>query len=105
MQLILSVEKPAAQTYFYKIQNFELEWKDIYNLPRSVTINKNLRIFQYKLLRIVLYLNKMLYNIGKKLSHLALFEWKNLKAQFTFFILAQKQTFSGCSYNILSKMY
>ena len=47
----------------------------------------------------------MLYKIGKKLSHLALFEWKNLKAQFTFFILAQNQTFSGCSYNILSKMY
>ena len=105
MQLILSVEKPTAQTYFDKIQNLELEWKDICNLPRRVTINKNIRIFQYKLLHIVLYLNKMLYKFGKKLSHLALFEWKNLKAQFTFIILAQKQTFSGCSYNILSKMY
>ena len=39
MQLLLSVEKPTAQTYFDKIQNVELEWKDIYNLPRSATIN------------------------------------------------------------------
>ena len=65
MQLILSVVKPTAQTYFDKIQNLELEWKDIYNLPRRVTINKNLRIFQYKLLHIVLYLNKIFTNLEK----------------------------------------
>ena len=65
MQLILSVEKPTAQTYFDKIQNLELEWKDICNLPRRVTINKNIRIFQYKLLHIVLYLNKIFTNLEK----------------------------------------
>ena len=31
MQLILEVEKPAAQTFFEKnFQNPELEWKDIH---------------------------------------------------------------------------
>ena len=50
MQLILKVEKPTAQTYFEKVfQCPELEWKDIYTLPRHVTINTNLHIFQYKL--------------------------------------------------------
>ena len=40
MQLLLSVKKPTAQTYFEKkFQNPELEWKDIYTLPRRVTIN------------------------------------------------------------------
>ena len=37
---IKNVEKPTAQTYFEKkFQNPELEWKDIYTLPRRVTIN------------------------------------------------------------------
>ena len=69
MQLILKVEKPTAQIYFQKnFQNLELEWKNIYSLPRGVTINTNLRIFQYKLLHDIFYLNKMLYKFGKKVS-------------------------------------
>ena len=48
MQLILNVEKPTtAQIHFKeKLQNPELEWKDIFALPRRVTINTNLHIFQ-----------------------------------------------------------
>ena len=61
IQLILNVEKPTAQTYLEKkFQNPELEWKDIYTLPRRVTINTNLRIFQYKLSHNILYLHEML---------------------------------------------
>ena len=45
IQLILNVEKPTAQTYFEnKFQNPELEWKDIYTLPRRVRINKSSHI-------------------------------------------------------------
>ena len=80
-----------------------MEWKDIYTLPRQVTINTNLRIFQYKLLHIILCLTKRYTNLEKTYPHFAFFAWKNLKALFTLFILAQKQTFSGCSY-ILSKI-
>ena len=74
MQFILKVEKPTAQTYFEKIfQNPELEWKDIYTLPKRVAINTNLRIFQYKLLYNILYLNIMFYRFGKKVLHFVVF--------------------------------
>ena len=102
----LKLEKPTAETYFKKnSQNPELEWKDIYTIPRRVTIDTNLGMFQYKLIHNIFYLNVMLYKYGKKVSHFALFTWKNLKAQFIFFILVQRRTFSGGSYRILSKIY
>ena len=50
-----------------------MEWKDIYTLPRRVTINTNFRIFQYKLLHNILYLNGVLYKFGKKISPLCSF--------------------------------
>ena len=72
MQRILKVGKPTAQLHIEKnFQNHELKWKDIYTLPIRVTIN--LRIFQYKLLHNILYLNKMLYKFGRKVSHFAFF--------------------------------
>ena len=74
MQFVLNVEKPTAQTYLEKnFQNPELKWKDIYTLPRRATINTNLCIFQYKVLHNILYLNKMLYKFGKKVSPLCSF--------------------------------
>ena len=61
MQLILKVEKPIAQTYFAKsFWNPELKWKDVYSLPRRVTINTNFCKFQYTLLLNILYLNEIL---------------------------------------------
>ena len=40
----------------------EITWKKVYPIPRKVS-NKNLliRVFQYKILNIVLYLNNRLY--------------------------------------------
>ena len=73
MQVIFKVEKPTAQSYFDKnFQNPQLEWKDIYNLPRRVTINANLRIFQYKLFKLhnILYVNEMLHKLRKKVTPL-----------------------------------
>ena len=58
--------KPTSQTYFQNLfSNFNLNWKSIYLLPRRVTLNTNLRMFQYKLLNDVLYLNKMLFRFKK----------------------------------------
>ena len=106
-QLILNVEKPTIQTYFEKkIQNPELEWEDIYTLPRRVTINTNLRIFQYKLLHNVLYLNEMLYKFGKNVSPLCSFCKEEPESQIHLFHSCTKtNSLPGCSYNILSKMY
>ena len=58
--------KPTSQTYFQNLfPNFNLDWKSIYLLPRRVTLDTNLRMFQYKLLNNVLYLNKMLFRFKK----------------------------------------
>lgn len=59
--------KPSSQLYFEQLlPNIASEdWKKIYLLPRKVTLDTNLRIFQYKILHNVLYLNKMLYKFKK----------------------------------------
>ena len=79
MQLTLNVEKSTAQTYFEKkFQNPELECQARYTLPKRVTINATLRIFQYKLLHIILYLNEILYR--KKISPLCSFCMEELES-------------------------
>ena len=58
--------KPSSQMYHKIIfQNSNLDWKNIYMLPRIVTKDSRLQVFQYKLLNNVLYLNKMLFRFGK----------------------------------------
>ena len=48
----------------------------------------------------------MLYKFRKKgIPIFVFFAWKSLKAQFILFILAQKRTFSGQSYSVLSKTH
>ena len=39
----------------------DFTWKDVYILPRILTINTRLRVFQYNVLNNALYLNKHLY--------------------------------------------
>ena len=58
--------KSTSQTYFENLfLNLNPDWKSIYLLPRRVTLDTNLRMFQYKLLNNVLYLNKMLFRFRK----------------------------------------
>ena len=48
--------------YFEKLfPNKEIEWKCVYLMPRRVTTDTNLRIFQYKILNNVSYLNEKLF--------------------------------------------
>ena len=67
MQLILKEEKSTAHTDFEK-DFHNREWKDI-----CVTVNTKLCIFQYQLLRNILYLNEMFYKSRKKVSQLCSF--------------------------------
>ena len=54
--------KPTSQTYFENLfLNFKPDLKSIYLLPRRVTLDKNLRMLQYKLLNNVFYLNYILF--------------------------------------------
>ena len=58
LQVSLNDSKTKSQIYFEKhFQNKEIEWKCIYPMPRRVTIDTNLCIFQYN----VLYLNEKLF--------------------------------------------
>ena len=53
------VNKPTSNIYFKKLfENTTLDWSKIYVLLRLVTVDTNLRSFQYKILNIVLFLNK-----------------------------------------------
>ena len=66
--------KPSSQIYYKNIfQNSNLDWKTIYTLPRIVTKDSRLRVFQYKLLNNVLYLNEMLFRFRKTYSSLCSF--------------------------------
>ena len=50
---------PTSPKYFSNIfANLQVEWKYIYLSPRKVSIDTNLRMFQYKMLNNILYLNK-----------------------------------------------
>ena len=57
-QASLNDSKTKSQIYFEKlVQNNnkkKIEWKCIYLLPRRVTIDTNLRIFRYEILKNVL---------------------------------------------------
>ena len=56
-----------SQKYFCNIlPNLQVEWKEIYLLPRKVSINTNLRMFQYKMLNNILHRNKQLFILNKK---------------------------------------
>ena len=65
IQITLKGVKVTSQTYYEKcFSNFKLDWKKIYLLPRQVSIDTTLRMFQYKLLHNVLYLKKMLFRFN-----------------------------------------
>ena len=49
---------------------YRFESKEIYLLPRKVSIDTNLRMFQYRILNNILYLNKQLFIFNKKLNKL-----------------------------------
>ena len=67
LSIFLKTEIPTSRKYFIRLfPNLQCDWKDIYLLPRKVTIDTKLRIFQYKLLSNILYLNKHLFMYRKK---------------------------------------
>ena len=66
--------KPTSQIYFENLfPSFKPDLKSIYLLSRRVTLDTNLRMFQYKLLNNVLYLNNMLFRFKKVDSPLCLY--------------------------------
>ena len=65
MQLCLKYDKPLCQSYHEKnFDDNDFNWKLIYRIPRIAILETKVRIFQYKLLKNVLYLNKKLFQYG-----------------------------------------
>ena len=65
MQLLLKHEKPTCHDYDdKKFDEYELNWNLIYRIHHIARYETNIRIFQYKFLTNVLYLNKKLFHFG-----------------------------------------
>ena len=59
------VKAPTSQKSLEKLLcRQDLDWASIYMIPRMVTVESKLRIFQYKVLNNILYLNDRLYKMG-----------------------------------------
>ena len=59
------VQQPTAQRSIKRIlQMKNIDWATVYLLPQKTTIESRMRIFQYKILNNILYLNNRLYKFG-----------------------------------------
>ena len=66
LQISLNNPKTRLQLYFEDLfQIKDIDWKHVHLLPRRVTVNTNLRVFQYNILNNVLYLNEKLFRFKK----------------------------------------
>ena len=76
---------PTSQKYLNELLKTDsLDWKQIYLLPRLVTLDSYSRSFQYKILNNVLYLSKKLFMFGKSasliLAFLQTFWWDSTRS-------------------------
>ena len=59
------VKAPTSKKSWEKLLcRQDLEWASIYMIPQMVTVESKLRIFRYKVLNNILYLNDRLYKMG-----------------------------------------
>ena len=64
--IILAITKPptSIRYFLWYFQVESLPWKDIFLLPRFISIDSYSRFFQYKILNNVLFLNLPLFRMG-----------------------------------------
>ena len=59
------VQQPTAQKSIERVlQTNDIDWATVYLLPQKATIESRMRIFQYKILNNILYLNNRLHKFG-----------------------------------------
>ena len=59
------IQKPTVQKSISELLGTsDINWKDVYQLPHRVTNETSLRVFQYKILNNILYLNNRLHKFG-----------------------------------------
>ena len=65
IEVLLKYTKSTSQHYFEKLfSQSNFDWKKVYTLPRVVTVDNRIRVFQDRLLNIILFLNKLLFKFG-----------------------------------------
>ena len=65
MQLLLKYDKPTCQDYRKKkFDEYDFNLKLVYSIPRIATYETKIRIFRYKLLNNLLYLDKKVFQLG-----------------------------------------
>ena len=57
-------QRPSAQDTIQKRTDRNIDWKKVYMIPRKCTIDSHTRIFQYKILNNILYLNDRLFKMN-----------------------------------------
>ena len=65
MQNFFENYKPTSQVYFESLFETYLDWKKICMMTRKTTVDTFTRMFHYKIINNVLYLNKMLFVFKK----------------------------------------
>ena len=74
IQISKKYKKSISQLYYKEyFNNFDFDWKSVYLLPRMVTVDTKLRVFQYETLNNILFVNKMLFKLRKVESPLCSF--------------------------------
>ena len=57
-------QRPSAQDTIQKRTDRNIDWEKVYMIPRKCTIDSHARIFQYKILNNILYLNDRLFKMN-----------------------------------------
>ena len=98
LQMFLNNSKTRSQLYFEDLfQNKNNNWGHVYLLSRRVTVDTNLRIFQYKILNNVLYLVKNSLDLKRSHVRSVLSASLKMKHQYTLFMGALKLICYGIS--------
>ena len=96
--------KLTSQIYCEKLLGItNLNWKEIYILPRKVSMHTNLRMFQFKILNNILFINKLLFKFKKVPSPMSFsfFATRQIKRHCISSMLVILQISYGTNFNIL----
>ena len=90
IQVSEKYEKPTSQLYYEKYFNkFDFNWTLTYILPQMVPVDTKLRVFYYKILNNILFMNKMLFEFRKLNHHCVRFAKLKMQLTYISFIAAE----------------
>lgn len=110
LSIVLKNDLPASTKYFPNISpSLQAEWKGTYLSSREVSIDTNLRMLQYKILKNILCLNKQLITFNNKNNKLFTVHSKmkklitysqNINYKFAFKLWSDLKDYYQCSFDL-----